>query len=62
VTLSTGEKFNTLPEPRIPMVALGVLILKLSLFTLAIAPVKARKVPFTKESTLSFFAPGLSLY
>jgi hypothetical protein len=59
VRLSTGEKFNTFPEPRMPMVALGVFILNFSLLKLAMAPVKARNVPFTKDNTLSLEASAL---
>lgn len=59
VTLLPGEKLSTLPEPRIPMVAVAVFILNLSLLKLAIAPVKARMVPFSKEITLLLDASGL---
>ena len=45
-----------------PMVAVGVFILNLSLLKPAIAPVKARKVPFTKDKTVPLFASGLPLY
>src|SRR3989338_4084425 len=62
VTLLFGEKFSTLPEPRIPMVAPGVFILNLSLLKLAIAPVKARNVPFTKDKTVLLDSSGLPLY
>jgi len=59
--LLSGEKFSTLPEPLIPMVAPGVFILNLSLLKLAIAPVKARNVPFTKDKILALDASGLPL-
>ena len=62
VTLLVGEKFSTLPEPRIPMVAPGVFILNLSLLKLAIAPVKARNVPFTRDKTVLLDSSGLPLY
>ena len=52
VMLLSGEKFNTLPEPRMPIVAVAVFILNRSLFKLAIAPVNARNVPLTSEKTL----------
>jgi len=62
VTLLLGEKFSTLPEPRMPTVAVRVFILNLSLLKLAIAPVKARNVPFTKDKTVLLDSSGLPLY
>ena len=49
-----GEKCSTLPEPRIPTVAVGVAIWKRSLRAAEMAPVKARMVPLASFSkTLS---------
>jgi hypothetical protein len=62
VTLLPGEKLSTLPEPRMPTVAVGVVILNLSLLNSAIAPVKARNVPFTNDKTVLPDASGLPLY
>jgi hypothetical protein len=45
-----------------PTVAVGVFIVNLSLLKIAIAPVKARNVPFTKDKTVLLDSSGLPLY
>ena len=59
VILASLEKLSTLPEPLIPMTAFRVVILNKSLLKLAIAPVNARIVPFSREREVLLDASGV---